>query len=145
VPPNPKIIQLKENIYGKNAIDQRIPMVSDVRILIETGSIMALKNNSEYYDLITRLLRVADASDVVGDIMEEEKGISSDNTVPTWSYHQIYTRKIHQKMKRESSQQGISDDSNGSRYSLTLTHLLIHSLTHSLTQSFTHSLTHLLT
>ena len=114
VAPIPKIVQLKETIYGTNAIEQRLPIVSDVKIIIHTGSIMALKNNSEYYELINRLLHISEPKDELVEIMEEEKGITEHNTIPAWSYHQVYTRKINQKIKRESSSQFADDKPDSS-------------------------------
>ena len=90
--PIPKLIYLQENLYGSNCIDPRLPILSTVPIHLKKGKIVLVDNLPEYYDMISTNL--TDNS---------QFGIESfEFTIPKYSYHHIYRKKVLNSLSSES-------------------------------------------
>jgi hypothetical protein len=76
-----KRVHLKENLWGGNAFELRLPLASTIPISIKLGSIKATENTPEYYQLLNKLLRT-------------KQVVDGCESVPPFSHHHTYRERI---------------------------------------------------
>ena len=85
IPPKPMKIDLKDAIYGREAPDELLPLVTSVPVHLGRARLLAMENEKEYYELISRIQK------------NHHKYRYPYDSIPSWSCHHYYRKKLFLK------------------------------------------------
>jgi hypothetical protein len=101
--PPPRLVPLTEHVFGRYALDLRLPILSTVPVHIKKGKVVAIENSSDYYDLFCSPLPFE-----AGQERYLATGSFTDTTIPECSYHAdhrraLFAHVISERVKRRVS------------------------------------------